>query len=326
MITDIAVTHKFIVQQNDQGIRLDKFLVAKLPDLSRMRLKELIENDFASIDQIKIQSPSFKVKAEQFIEVMIPPLEDAAPSPQAIPLDILFEDNDLIVINKPAGMVVHPAPGNPEGTLVNALLSHCGESLSGINGVKRPGIVHRLDKETSGVLVAAKNDKAHRHLAHQLAVREMSRCYRAVVWGRLLPHNGIIEGPIGRDPRHRQRMALREEGKFARTHYKTLKLFGTFSSLVECHLDTGRTHQIRVHLSSKGCPLIGDVLYGKMPGGVPSALRAYLKEKWPGARHALHAQALNFIHPTSHEKLFFTKELPEDMENLIGMLESISVL
>ncbi len=271
--------------------------------------------------QQTITDTAFKVKGGQQIDLTVPPLVEAYPTPQNIPLEVVFEDEDVIVINKPAGMVVHPAPGNPDGTLVNALLNHCGESLSGINGVKRPGIVHRLDKETSGLLIAAKNDKAHHSLAQQLATREMGRCYIALVWGMALPQVGTIEGPIGRDPRHRQRMAIREGGKFARTHYKVLKFFGNVASMVECRLDTGRTHQIRVHLTAKGFPLIGDPLYGKQPRSVPAALKTFLGERWPQSRQALHAKGLSFIHPTSHEKLDFAASLPEDMRNLIHVLE-----
>lgn len=321
----ISHLQRFIVDQQEQGMRLDKFLALKIQDLSRTRLSELIEGNFVLVDQKTIGSPAFKVKSGQEIEVTIPPLVEAYPSPQNIPLDILFEDNDVIVINKAAGMVVHPAPGNPEGTLVNALLAHCGDSLSGINGVKRPGIVHRLDKETSGLLVAAKSDKAHHSLANQLATREMGRGYLALVWGMVLPQSGTIEGPIGRDPRHRQRMTIRDGGKFARTHYKVLKFFGTIASLVECRLDTGRTHQIRVHLTAKGFPLIGDPLYGKQPRFLAVALKTFIKEQWPIARQALHAKELSFIHPTTHEKLHFSTDLPEDMLNLIHVLELVSM-
>lgn len=310
------------VDREDHGMRLDKFLATKIQDISRSRLQELIEEGFVKVDQTHSDA-SFKVKEGQLIEVTIPPLIDARPIPQNIPLDILYEDKDVIVINKPAGMVVHPAPGNPEGTLVNALLSHCGDSLSGINGVKRPGIVHRLDKETSGLLVAAKNDKAHNHLAHQLATHEMGRRYVALVWGRLTPLEGTIEGGIGRDPRHRQRMAIRQNGKFARTHYKVLKIYGRVASLVECRLETGRTHQIRVHLAARGHSLIGDSLYGKPPKSIPSVLQTYLKEKWPKGRHALHAKDLLLMHPTTHENLHFSTDLPEDIRSLIDVLSSL---
>jgi 23S rRNA pseudouridine1911/1915/1917 synthase len=310
------------VEEQEQGMRLDKFLVVKMPDLSRTRLQELIEEGYVKINQESIKEPAFKVKEDQVIELILPPVVEASPLPQHIPLDILYEDTDVIVINKPTPMVVHPAPGNLNGTLVNALLSHCGESLSGINGVKRPGIVHRLDKETSGLLVVAKNDRAHQSLAHQLTTREMGRVYSALVWGMLLPQEGVIEGSIGRDPRYRQRMAMRQEGKFARTHYKVLKFFGKHATLVECRLETGRTHQIRVHLTAKGHPLIGDTLYGKPPRFLLLFLKTYLSNQWPLGRHALHAKELSFIHPTTHERLSFSAPLPEDMRTLIDMLHS----
>ncbi len=314
-------SHLFSVEKQNHGLRLDKFLASQLTDISRSRLQELIEKGFVKVNESSLKDVSFKVKEGHLIEVAIPPLEEARPSPENIPLDILYEDKDIIVVNKPPGMVVHPAPGNLKGTLVNALLNHCGESLSGINGVKRPGIVHRLDKETSGVLVAAKNDKAHQGLAHQLATREMGRLYYALVWGFPLPAEGVIEAPIGRDPRHRQRMAIRQGGKYARTHYKVLKSFKRLSSLVECRLETGRTHQIRVHLTSKGYPLIGDPLYGKPPRGLPDLLTTYLKDKWPKSRQALHAKDLRLTHPITHEKLFFSTDLPEDMRKLIDVLQ-----
>ncbi|MDZ4323063.1 MAG: RluA family pseudouridine synthase [Alphaproteobacteria bacterium] len=310
----------YTVEKDDQLLRLDKFLAEKSPDLSRTRIKDLIQTGFVHINGQLTQDVSLKVKEDQVIQIEIPPLIDPMPAPQDIPLDILYEDDDLIVINKPAGLVVHPAPGNPEGTLVNALLSHCGESLSGINGVRRPGIAHRLDKETSGLMVAAKNDKAHQSLAHQLSTRTMSRIYQAIVWGILNPLEGVIEGAIGRDPRHRQRMALREKGKFARTHYKTLKMFGRVASLVECRLDTGRTHQIRVHLAAKGHSLLGDPLYGKRPRAVPVLLKNTLDTQWSKKRQALHAKELSFIHPTSQEKLTFSTDLPQDIRNHLDVL------
>jgi 23S rRNA pseudouridine1911/1915/1917 synthase len=313
----LSLSYTFCVQSSDQGIRLDKFLAMSLKDFSRTRLSELIQQGHVRIKESPIQDPSFKVREGQVIEISIPPATEAAPTPQNIPLNVVYEDQDLIVINKPAGMVVHPAPGNLTGTLVNALLNHCGESLSGINGVKRPGIVHRLDKETSGLLVAAKNDIAHHALAHQLATREMSRIYQAIIWGRLLPPTGSIEGDIARDPRNRQRMALRSGGKPARTHYTVLQVFGTLASLVECRLETGRTHQIRVHLTSKRHPLIGDAIYGKPPRAVPLLLKTYLSDQWPKGRQALHAKELSFIHPRTHEKLHFSIDLPKDMRELI---------
>lgn len=308
------------VEQKDSGSRLDKYLAFHTLNLSRTRLQELIETGLVRIDSHISKDVSLKIKEGQLIEVTIPPLVEAVPAPQDIPLDILYEDEDIVVINKPAGMVVHPAPGNRDGTLVNALLSHCGKSLSGINGVIRPGIVHRLDKETSGILVAAKNDKAHQNLSHQLSTREMGRTYQAIVWGMLMPSEGKIEGAIGRDPRHRQRMTIRESGKFALTHYKSLKIYGRLASIIECRLETGRTHQIRVHLAAKGHSLIGDALYGKPPRAVPLFLKNYLEDQWSKGRHALHAKSLSFIHPTTHEKLHFSTDLPEDIRNLIDVL------
>ncbi|KAB2833750.1 MAG: RluA family pseudouridine synthase [Caedimonadaceae bacterium] len=301
-------------------MRLDKYLAEKSSDLSRTRIKDLIQAGLVFINGQVTSDVALRVKEGQVIQITIPPLIDPTPVPQNIPLDILYEDDDLIVINKPAGLVVHPAPGNPEGTLVNALLGHCGESLSGINGVRRPGIVHRLDKETSGLMVAAKNDRAHQFLANQLATREMSRVYHAIVWGVLSPLEGAIEGSIGRDPHHRQRMALREKGKFALTHYKTLKIFDRVASLVECRLDTGRTHQIRVHLASKGHSLLGDPLYGKRPRALPALLKDILDAQWPKKRQALHAKELSFIHPTTQEKLTFSTDLPQDIRNLLDVL------
>lgn len=313
-----SITYR--VEKDDQHLRLDKYLAGKSSDLSRTRIKDLIQVGLVFINGQVTSDVALRIKEGQIIQITIPPLIDPTPAPQNIPLDILYEDDDLIVINKPAGLVVHPAPGNPEGTLVNALLGHCGESLSGINGVRRPGIVHRLDKETSGLMVAAKNDGAHQFLAHQLATREMSRVYQAIVWGVLRPLEGAVEGSIGRDPHHRQRMALREKGKFARTHYKTLKIFGRVASLVECRLDTGRTHQIRVHLASKGHSLLGDPLYGKRPRALPASLRDILDTQWPKKRQALHAKELSFIHPTTQEKLTFSTDLPQDIRNLLDVL------
>ena len=325
MTSSPSLLSALLVTASDHGMRLDKFLVLTLQDLSRSRLSGLITSGYVKSGDKVLTEPAYKVKEGQKIDVTIPPLIEAIPLPQEIPLDILYEDNDVIVINKPPGLVVHPAPGNLLGTLVNALLNHCGESLSGIGGVKRPGIVHRLDKETSGILVAAKNDKAHHGLAHQLATHTMHRVYHALVWGKFIIPLGSIEGAIGRDLRNRQRMTIRQGGKFARTHYKVLKSFGTFASLVECRLETGRTHQIRVHLTSKGHPLIGDTLYGRPPRAIPLALKNYLAHTWPKGRHALHARELSFSHPTTHEILHFSTDLPQDMKDLIEQCSDVEV-
>ncbi len=322
MLSSSSSILTLMVEPDTQGLRLDKFLALMVPEISRTRLQELIDKGYVRLNGEVLQTASLKVKEGQSIEMTVPPSVEAIPQPEDIPLEILYEDEDIIVINKPAGMVVHPAPGNYQGTLVNALLNHCGESLSGINGVKRPGIVHRLDKETSGLLVAAKNDKAHKSLSHQLSTRDMGRVYQAIVWGMLFPQEGVIEGAIGRDPRNRKRMAIREGGRFARTHYKVLTFFGKTASLVECRLETGRTHQIRVHLTAKNHPLLGDSVYGKTPKVIPEPLKEYLKENWTPGRQALHAKELRFIHPSSKEELHFQIDLPEDMRNLINMLNS----
>ncbi len=320
MLSTSVFSHRLHFQEQDEGLRLDKAVIKHLPHLSRTRVQSLIQNGNISLDNKRTCSVSQKVKPGQTLEISIPESVDAKPEAQAIPLNICYEDEDVIVINKPAGLVVHPAPGNLDGTLVNALLAHCGTSLSGINGVKRPGIVHRLDKETSGLMVVAKNDTAHHNLSHQLSTREMGRVYHALVWGRLLPKECIIEGPIGRDVRNRKRMAIRTNGKEARTHVKVLRYFEAVATLVECRLETGRTHQIRVHLQSKGHPLMGDSLYGKTPKGISEKLKTYLNEEWTVGRQALHAKELRFNHPRTQEKMVFTSELPEDMRELINVL------
>src|SRR4029077_5636052 len=248
----------------DAGERLDRFLARRLSGLSRSRLKQLIETGRVSESGATLSDPSQKVKAGQVFQLDLPPVAPATPLGQAMDLAIVYEDEDLIVIDKPAGMVVHPAPGNPDKTLVNALIAHCGESLSGIGGERRPGIVHRLGKDTSGLLVAAKNDAAHHALAADFAARRIDRHYLAVVWGMPSPREGEISGPIGRHPVDRKRMAVvRRGGKPALTHYRVVAALGLSASLVECRLATGRTHQIRVHLASIGHPLLGDPVYGK---------------------------------------------------------------
>ena len=294
--------------------RLDKAL-ANTTDLSRERIKTLIAQGHVEIDGKPATSPSAKVEAGTAYRITLPAPEPLETEAQAIPLDIVFEDAHLIVVNKPAGMVVHPAAGNREGTLVNALLHHCRGQLSGINGVERPGIVHRIDKDTSGLLVVAKSDAAHEGLARQFAEHSITRRYLAVCAGRPNPRDGTVEGRIGRSDRDRKQMAVlppgATRGKHAITHYRTLETLA-HAALIECRLETGRTHQIRVHCQSIGHPLLGDPVYGR----TPKALKATLASLG-FARQALHAARLGFSHPISGESLDFCAELPEDMRELI---------
>lgn len=309
LITPVVTT-----EQVDE--RLDKYLADCFPDLSRNTFLRLIGKDHVFIhpENRVISKPSYKVKAgEQFRIIPEQPVADI-PIPEEIDLDILYEDDDLLVLNKSAGLVVHPGAGNWEGTLVNALLAHCGDSLSGIGGVKRPGIVHRIDKETSGVLVIAKNDFAHKGLAAQFETHTIERVYTAVVWG-CIPQAGRVEGNIGRSPYNRQKMAIVQVGgKHAVTHYKPIEIFKNgLATLIECVLETGRTHQIRVHMTSLGHPLIGDKLYGSTPKTAPAEIKQF-------PRQALHASLLGFIHPRTGEKMSFTTPLPADMQELIEKL------
>jgi 23S rRNA pseudouridine1911/1915/1917 synthase len=331
-MADETVMH-VTVGADQAGERLDRVLAAALDDLSRSRLKALIEGGHVrrvgnSERGEVVHSPSAKAGAGNSFEITIPAPIDPIPVGQDIPLDILYEDNDLIVLDKPAGMVVHPAPGNPDGTLVNALIAHCGDSLAGIGGVRRPGIVHRLDKDTSGVMVAAKTAVAHANLVEQFSARSVDRAYHAMVWGLAKPAAGEIEGAIGRHPKNRKKMAVRETGgKHALTRYKTLRVYGDgLASLIECRLATGRTHQIRVHLSYRGYPLIGDPQYGRATGrrDAVSSLDPETKSQISAfSRQALHARILGFVHPTTGQNIDFTTELPDDMAHLKQMLESL---
>ena len=302
-----------------EGERLDRALQQRLPELSRSRLKQLILSGqvaAASDNANVIRDPARKVKEGQTFVVILPEPDDARPQAQAIPLNIRFEDAHLIVIDKPAGLVVHPAPGNPDGTLVNALLAHCGESLAGIGGVRRPGIVHRLDKDTSGLIVVAKTELAHRALSRDFAARRISRAYAAVVWGVPLPAEGEIAGNIGRSMTNRKKMAIvgAARGKPAVTRYKVERAFGAKAALIECRLLTGRTHQIRVHLAERGYPLIGDPVYASRTGRTGAKLI-------PFPRQALHAKHLGFTHPASGEYLAFDSDLPDDITSLLNTLE-----
>jgi 23S rRNA pseudouridine1911/1915/1917 synthase len=304
----------------DVGQRLDRVLSLHLPVLSRSRAKRLIEAGQVSLHGAALRDPALKVRAGQAFVVVLPAAEDAVPAAQPIALDVRFEDAHLIVVDKPAGMVVHPAPGNPEGTLVNALLAHCGASLAGIGGVKRPGIVHRLDKDTSGLIVAAKTEAAHQALSRDFAGRRIERSYLAIVWGVPAPPAGEIAANIGRSPVNRKKMAVvgTGRGKPAVTRYRVLRGFGAVAALVECRLSTGRTHQIRVHLAHIGHPLIGDPVYGGRAGR--TARHAGIAD-FP--RQALHANRLGFTHPQSGEQLRFESPLPADMAELVHSLERL---
>jgi 23S rRNA pseudouridine1911/1915/1917 synthase len=312
-------------------MRLDRFLALAFPDLSRSRLQQLIGTGNVARQGETIGDANTRVKPGEVWAVGVPPPVPAKPAPQEIPLNIVYEDSDLIVIDKQAGLVVHPAAGNPDGTLVNALLAHCGASLSGLGGEARPGIVHRLDKDTSGLMVAAKNDRAMHSLAGQFAHRAIERAYTAIVWSAPRKPEGIIEGDIGRNPFDRKRMAvLRGGGKPARTRYRVLERFGDrqrpFASLVECRLETGRTHQIRVHLAHLGHPLIGDPVYGRartVPRAkTPAETEAFAAVK-AFQRQALHARLLGFKHPTSQKILRFESPLPDDLTRLVQALRGL---
>lgn len=309
----------------DQGQRLDKVLTRHAPQFSRARLQSLIEAGHVTAGGKPMTGASQRVKAGDVFIVTVPPAQEAEPEPQDIALDIVYEDKDLLVINKAPGMVVHPAAGNWDGTLVNALLGHCGTELSGIGGVKRPGIVHRLDKETSGLMVVAKNDAAHKGLSEQLSSRSLTRVYEAIVWGNVTPATGRIETNIGRSRANRQKMAVQEDGgKEAVTDYRLLESFGLVASLVECRLQTGRTHQIRVHMAHIKHWLVGDPVYGR--GTITRFLKLHkVPEKTAEAlkefpRQALHAARLEFVHPIRQNKLKFAAEAPDDMKNLLRQL------
>jgi 23S rRNA pseudouridine1911/1915/1917 synthase len=320
------------VDAGQAGVRLDRFLAGALPDLSRSRLQALLAAGAVTRAGETIRDGNTRVKPDEVYEIAVPPPAPAIPQAQSIPLTIVYEDNDLIVIDKPAGLVVHPAAGNPDGTLVNALIAHCGDSLGGVGGVARPGIVHRLDKDTSGLLVAAKNDRAMASLAKQFAARTIERAYHAAAWGAPRAGDGVIEGDIGRSPFDRKRMAIvRSQGKSARTRYRMMERYGSetraFASLIECRLETGRTHQIRVHLAHLGHPLIGDSVYGRARH--PPRPKNEAEERAYSAaaefpRQALHAWLLGFLHPSTHKHVRFESKWPEDLAALIAALRGLS--
>lgn len=299
------------VKENDINKRLDVFISEKLEGKSRSYVQGLIEEEKVRVNE-KLKKSNYKLKLNDLVIVDVPEVTALEIEKEDIPLDILYEDNDVIVINKPQDMVVHPAPGNYSGTLVNALLYHCND-LSGINGVVRPGIVHRIDKDTSGILVIAKNDNAHNRLAEQLKEHSMTRTYYALVEGKLKEDSGTINAPIGRHPVERIKMAVvKNNGKEAITHYKVLERFNHYT-LVKCNLETGRTHQIRVHMAYIGHPLVGDTVYG------------FKKQKFKLQGQVLHAKELGFIHPTRNEYMKFTSNIPKYFEDLLGNLRKSDI-
>ncbi len=306
------------------GQRLDKALAPLFPDLSRARLQALIGEGRVTLGGEPVTDASRKARAGTYV-LSVPPPAPADPEPEAIPLNVLYEDAHLIVVDKLAGMAVHPAPGTPNGTLVNALLHHCGASLSGVGGVARPGIVHRLDKDTSGVMVAAKSDVAHQGLSKLFATHDIDRLYLALTRGAPSPASGTIETQIGRSPGDRKKMAvLRSGGRTAITHYRVEAAFGPpdkpLAARVACRLETGRTHQIRVHMASKGAPCLGDPVYG---AGQPAQIVRDQIAAADLARQALHAAVLGFVHPVTGATLRFETPLPADMAALQAALETL---
>ncbi|SDR33043.1 RluA family pseudouridine synthase [Pseudovibrio sp. Tun.PSC04-5.I4] len=318
----------------DTGRRLDAVLAAHLDDFSRNRLQALIRAGQVNIGPRTVMEPKYRVCDGDTITLLVPEPEEAEPQPEDIPLTIVYEDDDLIVIDKPAGLVVHPGAGNPTGTLVNALIHHCGSSLSGIGGVKRPGIVHRIDKDTTGLLVVAKNDLAHQGLAAQFAdhgrTGPLERAYKALVWGAPSVLKGTIEANLARSTTNRQKIAvLKTGGRHAITHWQVKERFGAqdepvVASLIECRLETGRTHQIRVHMAHIGNPLIGDMDYGSgfktKYNKFQDPLKTQLAEF---TRQALHAGLLAFAHPRTQELMKFESELPADFASLLQSLQKI---
>ena len=297
----------FAAEKEDVGTRIDVFLAENMEDLSRSGVQKLIDEGMITLNGGKTKA-NYKLREKDVIDVTVPEVKEVEILPEDIPLDILYEDEDVIVVNKPQGMVVHPAPGHTSGTLVNALMFHCGDDLSGINGEKRPGIVHRIDKDTSGVLMIAKNDMAHQSLAAQLAEHSITRKYNAVVYNGFNEDEGTVDQPIGRNPQDRKKMAVTQKhSRHAVTHYRVIERMEKFT-LIEAQLETGRTHQIRVHMTYIGHPLLGDPVYG--PKKQPISLEG----------QALHARVLGFIHPRTGEYMEFEAPLPPHFEALLERL------
>ena len=318
------------VPVNCDGYRIDKFLQSQINELSRTRIQSLIRDGQVKLNNITIKNTSKKIREEDKIKVNFPPPKETMIKPNKIPLDILHEDDDVIIINKSPGVVVHPGAGNYEETIVNGLLFKYKNNLSNIGGKLRPGIVHRIDKDTSGVIVVAKNDIAHINLSEQFSKHTIKRVYEALVWGSLKPQNGKISEKISRSVKNRQLMAVRKEkGKMAITNYKTLKVFQNLNlpkiSLIECQLETGRTHQIRVHMNFKGNSILGDKSYGKSKKSFKKIDPNIEKEINNFNRQALHAKSLEFSHPKTKKKIFFEARRPKDFDSLIKSLKKASL-
>jgi len=318
------------VPSNRNGYRIDKFLQSQISDLSRTRLQTLIRDGQVKLNNIVINNSSKKIKSEDEIKVNFPPPKVTHIKPSNINLNILYEDEDIIVINKSPGVVVHPGAGNYEGTIVNGLLFKYENNLSSIGGKLRPGIVHRIDKDTSGVIVVAKNDRAHINLSEQFKNHTIKRVYEALIWGSLKPLNGKINEKISRSFKNRQLMMVRKEkGKVSITNYKTIKVFQNSDlpkiSLIECQLETGRTHQIRVHMNFKGNPILGDKSYGKTKKKFKKIDLELEKKINSFNRQALHAKSLGFIHPKTNKEIFFSAERPKDFDNLVKNLRKASI-
>lgn len=297
------------VSEGEEG-RLDKYLSDKLDDMTRSYLKKLISDDKAVLVNGNPAKPNYKLKPGDIIELTVPEPIELEIKAENIPLNIVYEDSDMLVVNKPQGMVVHPAAGNYTGTLVNALLYHCGDSLSGINGEKRPGIVHRIDKDTSGLLLVAKNDNAHQKLSSQIKEHSLTRAYKALVHGNIKQDSGRIDAPIGRHPSDRKKMTVTDKNsREAVTNFRVIERYGRYT-FVECILETGRTHQIRVHMSKNGHPIVGDKTYGVK------------KEEFNLAGQLLHAYKVGFIHPVSGEYMEFVSELPDYYMNVLDRLRN----
>ena len=300
--------NNIVVSEDDELIRIDKYLSLAAPDLTRNRIQGLISDGNVTVNGKSVKA-NYKVRENDKIELLIPDAVPADIPAEDIPLNIVYEDDDILIVNKPKGMVVHPAPGHYTGTLVNALMHHCKDKLSGINGELRPGIVHRIDMDTTGLLVVCKNDYAHNFVAEQLKEHSITRKYQAIVYNSFNETEGTVEGNIGRHATDRKRMAITPTGKSAVTHYKVLQNLGKYA-LIECQLETGRTHQIRVHMTSINHPLLGDEIYG--PKNCPFKLQGQV----------LHAKTLGFIHPTTKEYVEFDSELPDYFKKLIENLSN----